>query len=104
MKRFMLPLGAVLMLSTAALSITGCAFQCGATPERLASLRRGMSYEETAQIMGCPGTNVTEQRPDSGEFATVEWNGPEQYISKRTQVDFLDGKLLSYTTGVRGGW
>ena len=103
MKWTILPSGGNLLLVAASLA-SGCAIQCGATPERLAALRRGMSYDETAKIMGCPGTVVSSQSPSSGEYATVEWDGPVLPLSKRTQVDFLEGRLLSYTTEQRGGW
>ena len=103
MKWTILPSGGILLLVAASLA-GGCAIQCGATPERLAALRRGMSYDETARIMGCPGSTVTQQSPDSGEYSIVEWDGPELWVSKRTQVDFIGGKLLSYTTDMRGGW
>ena len=83
--------------------ITGCTVTCGANPDKLAALRRGMSYEETALIMGCLGTVVSPHSPLDGEAATFEWGGPGSHISTRTQIDFLDGNLLSYTTEQRGG-
>jgi hypothetical protein len=52
--------------------------------------------------MGCPGQLLSEQSPLSGDYATVEWNGPDSIFFKRTQIDFLYGKLLSYTTENRG--
>jgi hypothetical protein len=82
--------------------IPGCTAACGANPQRLAALRRGMTYAETAQIMGCPGTVVTANNPAGSDYATVEWSGPDSSLFTRTQVDFQDGKLLSYTTGRRG--
>ena len=102
MKQIVLPAGIVLVAVSAVLS-SGCAVQCGASAEKLAALKRGMTYEETAQIMGCPGNFVTHGNPSSGEFSIVEWDGPEQWVSKRTQVDFQGNKLLSYTTDLRGG-
>jgi hypothetical protein len=83
---------------------SGCAMQCGATPEKLAKLQRGMSYEETSGIMGCPGTTVSEFGSTAGDYSTVEWNGPDSALFIRTRIDFLDGKLLSYTTETRGAW
>jgi hypothetical protein len=80
----------------------GCAVSCGATPDRLAALRRGMSYDEASAVMGCPGTLLTAHDVGSGAFATVEWNGPDSRLFSRTQIDFVDGKLLSYSTGRRG--
>jgi hypothetical protein len=82
--------------------VVGCTAQCGATPQRLAKLQRGMSYEETSSIMGCQGSNVTAYGPGSADYATVEWNGPDSTLFMRTRIDFLDGKLLSYTTETRG--
>jgi hypothetical protein len=87
----------------AAILVSGCASQCGADSEKLAALRRGMSYAETSQIMGCPGALVSAASPDSGEASTVEWNGP-QSIFMRTQLEFLDGRLLFFTTSSPSGW
>jgi hypothetical protein len=83
--------------------VSGCAATCGANPQKLAELRRGMNYGETAEIMGCEGKVVSPNSPASGEFSTVEWNGPQSIFFTDTQIDFLDGRLLSYTTGRRGG-
>jgi hypothetical protein len=80
----------------------GCASSCGATADRLAALRRGMSYEQAAAVMGCPGVVLTDHPPASGDFAIVEWNGPQSWVFGWTQIDFIDGKLLSYSTGRRG--
>jgi hypothetical protein len=83
--------------------VGGCAVTCGANPDKLAALRRGMSYEETSRIMGCGGTVVSPASPESGDPSTVEWDGPTSYVFTRTQMDFLGGKLQSYTTEQRGG-
>jgi hypothetical protein len=83
--------------------VSGCASQCGANPEKLALLQRGMSYEETSRIMGCSGALVSADSPDSGEASTVEWNGP-QSIFMRTQIEFLEGRLLFFTTSSRIGF
>ena len=91
----------MLALLASASALSGCAVGCGATSDRLASLRRGMSYDEAATIMGCPGSLMTENSPASGAFATVEWSGPDSRVFSWTQIDFLDGKLLSYSTGRR---
>jgi hypothetical protein len=91
-----------LVLAAAAL-LGGCAGTCRASQDKLAALRRGMSYEETAAIMGCDGKVVTPNAPETGEASTVEWDGPRSYVFTGTQIDFLGGKLLSYTTGQRGG-
>jgi len=91
----------VLLVAGSAM-VAGCTAQCGATPQRLAKLQRGMSYEETSNIMGCPGSTVSAYGPGSADYATVEWNGPDSALVMRTRIDFLDGKLLSYTTEARG--
>jgi hypothetical protein len=83
--------------------VSGCAATCGANPQKLSELRRGMNYGETAEIMGCQGKLVSPHDPASGEFSTVEWDGPQSRFFNNTQLDFLDGRLLSYTTGSRGG-
>jgi hypothetical protein len=92
-----------ILVMMAAMLLGGCAGTCRATDDKLAALRRDMSYEETAQVMGCQGKVVTANAPSSGEFSTVEWDGPRSYVFTGTQLDFLGGKLLSYTTGQRGG-
>jgi hypothetical protein len=100
--RWLVPTAAaVSALSIAALA-SGCATTCAANPDKLAALRRGMTYDETVRIMGCEGKGVTEQGPRSGAFSIVEWDGPESILFTRTQIDFLEGRLLSYTTGKRG--
>ena len=97
----MKPLGAslLLVLAAAASSTTGCASSCSATPEKLAALERGMSYDDATGVMGCAGTQVTHD-----DISTVEWDGPDRGMVSRTQLDFRDGRLLSFTTGNRGGW
>jgi hypothetical protein len=87
---------------SAGMLVSGCAATCGANPQKLASLQRGMTYAETSRVMGCPGQLVSEYSPLSGDYATVEWNGPDSMFFKRTRIDFLDGKLLYYTTENRG--
>lgn len=87
---------------SAGMLVSGCAATCGANPQKLAALQRGMSYDETSRVMGCPGQLVSEYSPLSGDYATVEWSGPDSKIFKRTRIDFLDGKLLYYTTENRG--
>ena len=62
-----------------------------------------MSYEETSRIMGCSGALVSADSPGSGEASTVEWNGP-QSIFMRTQIEFLEGRLLFFTTSSRIGF
>jgi hypothetical protein len=85
-----------------AMALPGCALNCGATTDKLANLRRGMNYDEVKQVMGCAGMAVTEYGPATADYASVEWNGPESMVFSRTRLDFLDGKLLSYTTERRG--
>ena len=86
-----------------AILVAGCASQCGTNPAKLAELRRDMSYEETSRIMGCPGAQVSANAPGSGEASTVEWNGPDS-IFMRTQMEFLEGRLLFFTTSSRIGF
>jgi hypothetical protein len=94
----------LLLVLAAASSTAACAPGCSATAPKLAALQRGMSYEEATGVMGCSGTQVTRNAPDTAEVSTVEWSGPERGMVSRTQLDFRDGKLLSFTTGNRGGW
>jgi hypothetical protein len=89
----------LLLVLAAASSTTGCASSCSANADKLAALKRGMSYEDAAGVMGCPGTQVTHD-----DVSTVEWSGPDRGMVSRTQLDFRDGHLLSFTTGNRGGW
>ena len=91
-----------LIALTGNLAQGGCASSCGPTSDRLAALRRGMSYDEASAVMGCPGTVLTADNPASGAFSTVEWRGPASRLLGWTQLDFLDGKLLSYSTGLHG--
>ena len=92
----------VLTVGSATL-VAGCAGQCGASTAKLAELRRGMSYEDTSRIMGCSGALVSADSPDSGEASMVEWNGPDS-IFMRTQIEFLEGRLLFFTTSSRIGF
>ena len=93
----------VILAVGAAILVSGCAGQCGANSEKLAALRRVMSYEETSTIMGCTGALVSADSPGSGEASTVEWNGPDS-IFMRTQIEFLEGRLLFFTTSSRIGF
>jgi hypothetical protein len=96
----LLPFASLLVVLAACASTTGCASSCSATPDKLASLKRGMSYDEATQVMGCSGTQVSH----ADDLSTVEWDGPDRGLVSRTQLDFRDGHLLSFTTGNRGGW
>jgi hypothetical protein len=88
----------------ALVATTGCTQYCGATPEKLASLRPGMSYQETVAIMGCPGDAASTAAPASGEMSSLLWNGPDSVLFNYTQVEFFDGRLLWYTTVSKGGY
>ncbi len=93
-------LGFLILASSA--SIQGCAMTCNASSDKLAALRRGMTYDETVQVMRCPGAIVTAHGPNMADYAIVEWNGPDSPFFSRTRLNFLDGKLLSYVTEKRG--
>jgi hypothetical protein len=82
---------------------SGCASSCNSNATKLSQLRRGMTYDQTAQVMGCNGYQVSKATVASGEFATMEWNGPASPLFTATQLDFQDGRLLSFTTGRRYG-
>jgi hypothetical protein len=84
------------------LLVAGCAQTCRATPERLASLSRGMSYQETSNIMGCNGKPILVQEGDG--VTTMEWGGPGSSILVATDIDFRDDKLLYYITRSKGGF
>lgn len=96
--RVMAPVAVVMLLG----ALSGCASGCGASPEKLAALRRGMSYDETTRIMGCQASVVAGGVPTGAGYSIVEWDGPSSRIFDRTRIDFLDGKLLSYSTELRG--
>ncbi|MEI6201713.1 MAG: hypothetical protein WCP68_07160, partial [Enhydrobacter sp.] len=89
-----LPLATLLLVLAATASTTGCASSCSATPDKLAALKRGMSYDEATAVMGCPGTQVGTQVTHD-DLSTVEWDGPDRGVVSRTQLDFRDGRLLS---------
>ncbi len=101
MRWLLIPLMGLVVLG-GSMSLSACAGTCGANADKLALLHRDMTYAQTAEIMGCPGRLVTRRGPESGDYTTVEWNGPDSLLFKRTRIDFLDGKLLSYTTERRG--
>jgi hypothetical protein len=91
-------------LAAAVVLLSGCADRCGVTPAKLAALQRGMSYDEASQIMGCYGRPVSRHDLASGGVTTVEWNGPGPGVFIATQVDFLDDRLLYYTTRSTAGF
>jgi hypothetical protein len=91
-------------LALAALALTsGCAATCSAKDQTLGQLQRGMSFDEASRVMGCPGSVVSEYTPTTGDYATVEYNGPNS-LFMRTRLDFMQGKLLYYTTDSRFGF
>jgi hypothetical protein len=94
----------LLLLTAASASTTGCASSCSASAEKLAALQRGMTYDQATRVMGCAGTQVTPNSPDSADVSTIEWDGPNRGLVSRTQLDFRDGRLLSYTSSNRGNW
>ncbi|MBS0521394.1 MAG: hypothetical protein JSR90_22035 [Proteobacteria bacterium] len=91
------------LLGACASLAAGCVSPCTANSEKLSALRRGMSYAETAQVMGCEGTQVSRASVESGALATMAWGGPDRPLSTHTLVEFQDGRLLSFTTGQRYG-
>lgn len=102
MRRF--AAASLLLALAASASTTGCASSCSATTDKLASLRRGMTYADATSVMGCEGTPVAKRVADPAEISTVEWDGPERGAVSRTQLDFQDGRLLSFTSDNRGSW
>lgn len=92
-----------LFVVTAGLFAAGSAEACSATTDKLQALRRGMTYEQATEVMGCSGTPISPTTPQSGDYATVEWNGSELPGLTRTQIDFQNGRLQSFTTGRRAG-
>lgn len=98
-----MPYRGVLLLGLIAGSalLSGCATSCGANTDKLATLRRGMSVQEASGVMGCEGASVA--RSPESDVTTKEWNGPGAPIVNRTQLDFEDGRLLSFTTDKRYG-
>ena len=93
----------ICLLAAIASLATGCATYCSATDAKLSQLRRGMTYAEATEVMGCNGWQVSRASVASGDFATVEWDGPDQRPTPRTQLDFENGRLLSFTTERRFG-
>jgi hypothetical protein len=94
----------LLLVLAAGASTAGCASSCSASVDKLAALQRGMTYDQATRVMGCTGTQITPNGPDSADVSTVEWDGPTRGMVSRTQLDFRDGRLLSYTSDNRGGW
>jgi hypothetical protein len=94
----------LMLLFAVASSTSGCASSCSATPGKLAALQRGMSYSEATTVMGCSGMQLTPNGPEPAEVSTVQWLGPDRGLVSRTELDFRDGRLLSFSTGNAGGW
>ena len=89
---------ACLLIATAA-SVSACASGCSATPDKLAALRRGMSYAEATGIMGCSGSAL---KTESDDMRSVEWTGPGT-IANVTNLDFQNDQLLYYQTRSKYG-
>ena len=96
--------GGIALAGAAILSLSGCATPCSATAEKLASLQRGMSYQETAAIMGCSGKAQSPGRSQESQVSVVEWEGPGPDWFMSTELEFVDDKLLFYTTRSRSGF
>ena len=69
------------------------------TPDKLAALRRGMSYAEASGIMGCSGSAL---KTESDDVRSVEWTGPGT-IASVTDLDFQNDRLLYYQTRSKYG-
>jgi hypothetical protein len=95
------PLARGLILLGASISLSACNVACSASSNKLAALKRGMSYDEVSQVMGCAGDVITAAGPEQSDYAIVEWGGP-LILSRRTRMQFLDDKLIAYTTEPRG--
>lgn len=96
------PRGAALPLALAALALAGgCSSNCTATAAKLDTLRRGMTSQEVAGVMGCPGTPWP--RDDNSGVTTLQWNGPDGLLSV-VDADFQNDRLLYYGTRTRGAW
>lgn len=100
MRRLLLPLMGLAALGCSVF-LSGCNVACSARSDKLTALKRGMTYDEVSEIMGCGGDVVTAAGPRHEDFAIVEWAGP-MIFSNRTRMEFLDGRLVSYTTERRG--
>jgi hypothetical protein len=79
---------------------SGCSSSCGATAEKLAALQRGITYQQSAAIMGCAGAPVAAE---DAAFSRFEWHGPSSLFTA-TELDFHDDRLLYYTTRSRSGF
>jgi hypothetical protein len=95
------PLAMGLILLGAATTLSACNIACSASSNKLAALKRGMSYDEVSRVMGCAGDVVTGAAPDRSDYAIVEWGGP-LILSRRTRMQFLNDQLIGYTTEPRG--
>ena len=92
-----------LLVALCVTASTGCSsFTCGANQRKLAELREGMNYEEVSRIMGCTGERISEHGLEPGEYATIEWAGPDSLLFGRTHAVFFDRKLFSVMTYPRG--
>jgi hypothetical protein len=94
-------IGLVLLASFA--SVTACStVSCGANGQKLSRLAPGMAYEEVAGVLGCSGRLVRGSLDSPDEYATVEWDGPDSLLFTRTDMIFLDRRLLSFSIQPRG--
>ena len=80
---------------------SGCTSICSATPEKLASLQRGMSKAEATRVMGCRGTPVAPADA-ADNVSSLEWRGPDPGVVV-TQLDFVNDQLLYYVVAAKGG-
>lgn len=91
------------LAAAAMLDLSGCASTCTANAEKLATLQRGMSSQEATRVMGCAGRPVAREYSDPG-LLSIEWEGPGPNLFMSTELDFLDDKLLYYSTRSRSGF
>ena len=82
---------------------SGCTSSCSATAEKLGTLQRGMTYQQSAAVMGCAGAPVTAEDMANGNVSRFEWTGPGSILTA-TELDFQDDRLLYYTTRSRTGF
>lgn len=95
----------LLLVILCATLASGCSsLSCGADQRKLANLRSGMTYDEVSRIMGCSGRLVRGDRFAPGEYATMDWDGPDSLLFTRTHMVFFGDKLHSYATDARGGF
>src|SRR5471032_63897 len=94
---------ALFIVTAAGLLAADDAAACSANTDKLQALRRGMTYQQAVEVMGCGGTPISAAGTLADNYGTVEWEGSELSGLTRTQIDFQNGRLLSFTTGRRAG-